>query len=130
MTDCTNSFEKFLQIFQDTVQLFASLEKKIIRYNHKTFMTKSLRKAITTRSKLRNRYNKNRTPKNWIIFKKQRKKCVKILRNVKKKYLSNLNVKDVTDSRKIWSTVNPFFSDTSKTVNNIIFSENDKMLKH
>ena len=41
MAACPNSFEKFLQIFQDTVQLFASLKKKIIRYNNKTFMTKS-----------------------------------------------------------------------------------------
>ena len=56
-------------------------------------------------------------------------KCVKILRNVKKEYFSNLNVKDVTDSRKFWSTVKPFFSDTSKTVNDIILSDNDKMLK-
>ena len=92
-------------------------------------MTKSLRKAIVTRSKLRNNYNKNRTPKNLIIFEKQRNKCIKILRNVKKEYLSNLNVKDVTDTRKFWSRVKPFFSDTSKTVNNIILSDNDKMLK-
>ena len=92
-------------------------------------MTKSLRKAIVTRSKLRNKYNKNRTPKNLIIFEKQRNKCIKILRNVKKEYLSNLNVKDVTDTRKFWSRVKPFFSDTSKTVNNIILSDNDKMLK-
>ena len=92
-------------------------------------MTKILRKSITTCFKLRNKYNKNRTPKKQIIFKKQRNKCVKILRNVKKEYLSNLNVKDVTDSREFWSTVKPFFSDTNKTVNNIILSDNDKMLK-
>ena len=83
-------------------------------------MAKSLRKAIMTRSKLRNKYDKNRTPKNWIIFKKQRNKCVQILRNVKKEYLSNLNVKDVTDSRKFWSTI---------FLNNIILSDNDKMFK-
>ena len=40
-----------------------------------------------------------------------------------------MNVKDVTDSRKFWSTVKPFFSDTSKTVNNIILNDNDKILK-
>ena len=40
-----------------------------------------------------------------------------------------MNVKDVTVSRKFWSTVKPFFSDTSKTVNNIILSDNGKMLK-
>ena len=76
MADCPNLFEKFLQIFQHTVQLFAPLKKKIIRYNNKTCMNKSLRKAIMTRSNLRNKYNKNRTPKICIIFKKQRNKCV------------------------------------------------------
>ena len=40
--------------------------------------------------------------------------------NVKKKYLSNLNVKDVKDSRKFWSTI---------FLNNIILSDNDKMFK-
>ena len=64
-----------------------------------------------------------------INFEKQRNKCVKILRNIKKEHLSNLNIKDVTDSRKFWSIVKPFFSDTSKTVNNIILSDSGKMLK-
>ena len=40
-----------------------------------------------------------------------------------------MNIKDLTDSRKFWSTVKQFFSDTSKTVYNIILSDNDKMLK-
>ena len=57
--------------------------------------------------------------------KKQRNKCVKILRNGKITYLKNFNIKDVADSRKLWSTVKPFFFDTSKTVNNIITSNND-----
>ena len=103
--------------------------KKIIRYNYKTFLTKILRKAIITGTNVGNKYNKNRTPKNWIIFKKQRHKWVKILRNVTKEYLSNLNIKGVTDSRKFWSTVKPFFCDISKTLNNIILSHNCKMLK-
>ena len=89
-------------------------------------MTKNLRKAIMTRSKLRSKYNKSKAPKNWIIVKKQRNKCVKTVKNVKKEYLSNLNVKDVTDSRKFWSTFTPLFSDTNKTVNNIILIDNDK----
>ena len=76
MSECPNSFKKFLQIFQNTVQLFTPLKKKIIYYNNKAFMTKGPRKAIMTRSKLRNKYNKSRTPENWTSFKKQRKKCV------------------------------------------------------
>ena len=75
MADCRNSFEKLLQIFQVTLQVLAPLKKKIIRYNNKMFMTKNLRKAIMTSSKLRNKCHKNRAPKNRIIFKKQINKC-------------------------------------------------------
>ena len=46
MAHCPNFFEKVLQIFQDTVQLFAPLKKNTVCYNNKTFMTKNLRKAI------------------------------------------------------------------------------------
>ena len=86
-------------------------------------------KSNNDRSKLRNKYNKNRTKENWISLKKQGNKCFKNLRNVKKEYLSYLNATDITDSRKFWSTVKRFFSDTSKTVNNIVLSDNGKMLK-
>ena len=37
MSECPNLFEKFLQIFQDTAQLFAPLKKKIMRYNKKNY---------------------------------------------------------------------------------------------
>ena len=83
IADCPNSFEKFLQIFQDTAQLFSLLKKKVVRYKNKMFMTKSLRKVTMARSKLRSKCNKNRTPKNWIIFFKKKqmressKKCKK-----------------------------------------------------
>ena len=62
MADCTNFYEKFLQVFYDTAQLFAPLKKKIIRCNNKTFMTKRLRKVIMTCSKLGKKYKKKRTP--------------------------------------------------------------------
>ena len=53
-----NSFEKFLQIFQDTAQLFAPLKKKIIRLTIKSLSTKAF-KNIMIRSKLQNKYSKN-----------------------------------------------------------------------
>ena len=40
MSECPNSFENSFQIFQDTIQLFDPLKKKIICYKNKTFMTK------------------------------------------------------------------------------------------
>ena len=37
-------------------------------------MNKSVRKAVMTHSKLQNKNNKDKTLKNWMIFKKQKKK--------------------------------------------------------
>ena len=62
-------------------------------------------------------------------FQETKKKMLWNSRKFKENCHSNLNIKDVTDSRKFWSTVKQFYSDTSKTVHNIILSDNDKMLK-
>ena len=61
-----------MQIFHETVQLFAALKKKIIRYNNKTAMTKSLRKTIMTRSK--HELNKTKTGDQKIGLLKKTKK--------------------------------------------------------
>ena len=42
---------------------------KILRYNNNPFMTKALRKAIMTRSRLKNTFNKNNSAKNWNSYK-------------------------------------------------------------
>ena len=58
-------------------------------------MTKQLRKAIMHRSRLKNVFNKNRTPKTWDSYKKQRNFCVNLLRKTKKEYFENISVKDI-----------------------------------
>ena len=97
----------------------APINKKCIRANDGPFMTKALRKAIYTRTNLRNRYNKKRTQENWNAFKRQRNKCVKILRQAKIDYYKNLDVKCLTDNRKFWKTVKPLFSEKVKTPSKI-----------
>ena len=47
----------------------APLKKKILRGNDAPFMNKELRKAIYTRSRLRNRYFKNPTKENEMSYK-------------------------------------------------------------
>lgn len=47
-------------------------------------MNKELNKAIMTRSRLRNKYLKNKSDENETAFKKQRNKCVKLVQKVKK----------------------------------------------
>ena len=47
-------------------------------------MNKALGKAIMTRSRLKNKFNKNSSTKNWNSYKKQRNFCLKLLRQLRK----------------------------------------------
>ena len=87
-------------------------------------MNRTLRKAIMAKSKLKSRYNLDRTTINFENFKKQPNICVNLLRKSKKQYFTNIDVKNVTYNKKFWKTVRPKFSNKCKTVNTIILVEN------
>ena len=74
-------------------------------------MTKELRKAIMKRSQLKNRYNKNKNYENWCLCKRQRIFCVSLLRKTKSNYFKNVKMQDITDNKKSWKTIRPYFSD-------------------
>ena len=61
-------------------------------------MSKSLRKAVMTRSRLKNRFNKT----NWSKHKKQRKFFISSVPNTKREYFSNLNVKNGSNNKTFW----------------------------
>ena len=98
------------------------MKKKIQRFNNNPFMTKQLRKAIMHRSRLKNVFNKNRTPKTWDSYKKQRNFCVNLLRKTKKYYLENINVKDINDDKK------SFFSNKGLNTNKLMLIENNNLI--
>ena len=53
------------------------------------------------RTCLRNTFLKNRTVANKLAYTKQKNFCVSLLRRkVKREYIANLNVKDISDNRK------------------------------
>ena len=119
---CTTSFEysDFQTTFTRVLRNHAP--KKILRFKNSPFMTKTLRKAIMHRSKLKNIYNKKRTNDNWANYKKQRNFCVNLLRKTKTDYFKNLNIRDLSDNRKFWKRIKPYF--TNKGLNsNILFLE-------
>ena len=62
-----------------------------------------------TRSRLRNKFKKNRTDDNRKAYNTQRNKCVNLLRKNKRDYYHKLNVKKLTDNKKFWKTVKPLF---------------------
>ena len=101
----------------------------MIRFNNNVFMTK-LGKEIMKRSKLRNRFNKNRNHKNWCNFKFQRNYCVNLLRKTKKQYYENLSVKNVMDNQTFWKTIKPYSSDEGSDSRQITLLKNDSILTY
>ena len=67
-------------------------------------MTKSLRKAIMHWSQFKNIYNK-KANEDWDKYKIQRNFCVNLLRNTKKDYFQKLNIKDLSDNKKLWKII-------------------------
>ena len=65
-------------------------------------MTKTLRKAIMMRSRLKNGFNKARSDENWSFYKTYRIFCAKLLRKTKQDYFSKVNPKFVLDNKTFW----------------------------
>ena len=78
---------------------FAPLKQKLIRHNKQLFMTKTLRKAIMKRFKLRNKFNEERNFEDWSEYKRQRNLCSNLLKYSKKHHYNSLNVNDVTENK-------------------------------
>ena len=91
-------------------------------------MSKQLRKAIMTRTRLLNKYRKYNSAENLFAYKRQRNLCVKLLRKSKKDFYNNLNVKRITDNRKFWQTIKPNFTDKTLRDERITLVEGDKVI--
>ena len=92
-------------------------------------MTKASRKAIMTRSRLKNIYNKIRSYDNWDEYKKQRIFCLKLLRKTKQDYFNNIHIKSVSHIKKIWKTIKPYFCNKRLNSNKIFLSEKGRLIK-
>ena len=95
-------------------------------------MTKTLRKAIMHRSRLKYIYIyiyiRKRNDKYWGKYKKQRNFCVDLLRKTKTEYFKNLNVKDLSDSGKFWKTIKSYFSNKGLNSNRLLLKEKGNLV--
>ena len=98
-SDGNQDFANVNRISKKVLDKHAPCKKKYVRANDGPFMTKELRKAIMKRTRLKNRFNKNKTNENWTAFQTQRNFCVKLLRQNKRSYYNRLDPKVVSDSK-------------------------------
>ena len=124
----TVDYSQSHEIFLKTLDAIDPIKKKILRFNHNPFMSKVLPKAIMFRSKLKNKYNKNRTGENWDGYKKQINCCVNLLRKTNKEYFNDLNIKNITDNKAFWKTIKPYFSNKGLNSSSLILSEKSKIV--
>ena len=102
------------------------MKERVIRANNQPFVTKKLRKAIMTRSRLKNKYNNHPNEENEFLYKKQRNFC--LWRKEKKRYYNNLDLRIFDDNKRFWRCVKPLFSDKHKAFDrNIVIVENDQI---
>ena len=74
-------------------------------------MTKALRKAIMKRSQLESKYYRDFTVENGNKYKKHKNFCSKLYKKQRKKFYSNLDIKNVTDNNYLGlaKTLSNFF---------------------
>ena len=81
-------------------------KKMYIRANQSNFMTRKLSKAIMKRSKLLNRFLKEKNEASRNVYSIQRNYCVNHLKKTKREYFANIKIDNIAHNKKFWQTVN------------------------
>ena len=68
------------------------------------------------RSRLRNKFLKDKTLESRDSYRRQRNYCVFLLTARKKSFYENLDPNLLTDNRTFWKQVKPFFSDKTPLI--------------
>ena len=124
ISDISN--DDFVNKFMFLLNIHVPIKHKYIRANNNPFVMKELLEAIILRSKLRNRYNKLQTIEANLAYKRQRNICTSLLKKAKRKYYGSLNPSVVTNNKKFWKVIKPFFSDET-TRNKIALIEGNEI---
>ena len=122
-------FSNFLDICKKNVNYHAPCKQKYARENHLPFMNKTLSKEIMKKTKLRDKFLKNKNDCNKREFSKQRIYYVYLVRKSKKLYYGNLDEKNVTDNETFWKTIKAFLSDKIVSREKITLIKEDEIVE-
>ena len=123
-----DKYETFEEEFLKVLNKHDPLKKKFIRANHAPYMTKNLRKAIMKRSLLENKYISNSTVENKNKYKKHKNFCSRLYKKERKKFYSQLDIKNITDDELFWKTMKPFLSEKCTYASKISLVHNDNVI--
>ena len=118
------SNDEYVHLVMDVFNRHAPLKLRYVRANDCPFITKCLRKEHMKRSKLRNMFLKEKTEEYAKAYKRQRNKCVSLLKKAKKTYYEILSPSSICDNKTFWKSVKPLFTDKTTSTDNITLVEN------
>ena len=121
-------FGAFQELFLSILDKHAPSKMKYVRANEVPYMTKMLRKAIMTRSRLENRYQKTKSFFDKQRFNKQKKFCNRLYKRERKNYYESLNMSDITDNKKFWKVMKPFLTDKGVSQRKITLIETNEII--
>ena len=100
--------------YSNAIQIYSHpLKSKMIRGKQAPFLNKEIHKLIMQKSRIRNKYNKQPSRKNFLACRKFKDKCITlVVRKSKQKYL-----------KKFWDTVKPFMTNKGTASNDNIVIE-------
>ena len=90
-------------------------------------MTRNLCKAIMKRSQLENKYISNSIVVNMNKYKNHKSFCSKLCKK-RKKFYSQLDIKNSTDNKLFWKTMKPFSSEICTYASKIYLVHNDNVV--
>ena len=119
-----------IHIFRRVLNRHVPTKLKYLRAKEVPYITKILRKAIMTRSRLQNRYYKTNLVEDKEHFKKHNNYCNRLYKKERKKYYSNINLQNITENKLFWKTVKPFLPDKGTNISNITLIEKDEIISN
>ena len=127
--DCNCMYNMIVEATVISIDKFAPIKTKTIRGNNCRFMRKELSKAIMTRSRFKNCYNKNPTPDNRTRFKRQRNYCTKLKNKYKKEEFEKASENFKKGTKPFYKIIKPFMSNKGEIDNtDITLAENGYMI--
>ena len=85
------NYVDFEDIFTETLEKHAPMKTKLLRANNRPHVTKSLRKAIMKRSRLKNIANLSNNPEDMVNYRRQRNLVVNMNRKAKKSLFDSVS---------------------------------------
>ena len=131
------NYKSITENFLEVIDKHAPLKKKPARGNQAPFMNRDFQKAIYTKTRLKNKYWRDPSRENELVYKKQRNLCLLIRRKSITNYLNKFTDKGLETNKSFWKFIKPFLAnkgtlkdcDITIVVGKKIFSDDFELAK-